>query len=94
MTVDPLRDALIELVLLLKPDDVELIIGGGYGLVLRSEIVSTRQRASRLGIETIVRSTSDLDCFLSVDFITDATKTRRIAEVLQELGYSTVQPHW
>jgi hypothetical protein len=36
MSMDPLRDTLIDLALMLKPDGIELIVGGGYGLVLRS----------------------------------------------------------
>jgi hypothetical protein len=53
-----------------------------------------RPRFSRLGMETIVRSTNDLDCFLGADVISDSSKTRRIAEVLQVLGFASIQDHW
>ncbi|MEO7997266.1 MAG: hypothetical protein ABI852_07460 [Gemmatimonadaceae bacterium] len=57
MSSDPLRDTLVDLALMLKPDGIELILGGGYGLVLRSEMIVRREHFSRFGINTIVRFT-------------------------------------
>ena len=94
MSQDPLRDTLIAFAELLKPDGIELIIGGGYGLLLRSELTARRGHSSRLGIDTVVRSTSDLDCFIGSAVISDADKTRRIAIALETLGFSAMQNYW
>lgn len=94
MTADPLRETLIDLATLFKPDSIELIVGGGYGLLLRSELIAKRGHFSTLGIDTIIRSTSDLDCFLGAEVISDADKTRRIAAALETLGFASIQNYW
>lgn len=92
--IDALRTALVDLVLRLKPEGIELIVGGGYGLLLRSEHVATREQFSRYGLNAIVRSTRDLDCFLAADIITDGAKTQKIAEALAAMGFTPVQNYW
>jgi len=94
VTTDPLRDTLVDLALMLKPDHIELIVGGGYGLVLRSEMIAKREHFSRFGINTIVRSTGDLDCFLGAEVVSDSAKTRRIAEALESMGFTAIQRYW
>lgn len=94
MTGDPLRDALAALAAVLAPAGIPLIIGGGYGLVLREESLLRQQRENRYGVLARVRSTEDLDCVLGLDIITDGAKTRRIRHALAELGYASVESYW
>jgi hypothetical protein len=94
MTGDPLRSALAELARRLQPAAIELIVGGGYGLLLRAEQLARTGRAPRYGFTPKFRSTSDLDCFLGVEIITDADKMKAIATALTELGYKPVEPYW
>jgi predicted nucleotidyltransferase len=88
--VDPLREALVELARELRSHDIPLIVGGGYGLVLRAEHVRGRGLRTRHERIPAARSTDDLDLFLSAEVITDAGKTRRIREALKKLGYEPV----
>lgn len=94
MTGDPLREALAALASTLAPSGIPLIIGGGYGLVLREEALLRARRENRYGVLTRARSTDDLDCVLGIDIITDGAKTRRIREALTELGFVSVESHW
>lgn len=94
MTDDPLREALIALAAKLTPHDIPLIIGGGYGLVLRGISIARELRANRYGLMARFRSTQDIDCVLGMDIITDAGKMQRIREALTVMGYASVEAHW
>jgi hypothetical protein len=90
---DPLREALIAFGEKLQPE-IQLIVGGGYGLVLRHEYIrASNQRTRRPSIPT-VRSTEDIDLFLGVEIITDGTLTGRIRNALDSLGYVPIVEHF
>lgn len=87
MTNDPLLDALRELARALAPADIRLIVGGGYGLVLRArQLIESGARTLRLSIPPI-RATEDIDCFLTTEIIIDRTRMASIRAVLDSLGY-------
>jgi hypothetical protein len=88
---DPLREELKKLARLLKASGVTLLIGGGYGLVLRGELVRLRGKRTRFPEPPLPRSTPDVDCFLTLDVIADASKTQAIAGALDGLGYNPVE---
>ncbi len=68
---------------------IRLIIGGGFGILLRSiHLEGTNARTLRP--ITPPRATNDLDLFLTADIITDVDSVRRIRSVLDELGYEPV----
>lgn len=94
MTDDPLREAVVELAAKLRPHGIPLIIGGGYGLVLRGITIARELRGNRYGLRTNFRSTQDIDCVLGMEIITDAGKMQRIREALTETGYASVEEHW
>lgn len=94
MAPDRLGETLEELALKLRPSGVQLIIGGGYGLVLRGRLIAIDGRWPRYGLDHRFRSTDDLDCFLGADVITEPSKTETIATALRELGFNAVEPHW
>ena len=94
MTQDPLRDELAAIATLLDPAGISLILGGGYGLVLRGRVLDAERRESRYELRLPTRATADLDLYLSVAILTDPSKTRRIAEVLHERGFSAVEHNW
>lgn len=73
----------------LAPHDVPVIIGGGYGLLLR------QQHALASGARTLLpipdsRSTNDLDVFLTVELVADAEKMAALGRTLDELGFEVI----
>ena len=92
MTFDPLREQLRLLAAELQKDDIKLILGGGYGLVLRTEYVRRTQAATRFEEIPEARSTNDLDLFLSAEIITSAEKIEKIRDALETLKFEPVAP--
>ncbi len=92
--IDPLREELRALARDLQRRDISLIVGGGYGLVLRTELIM------KSGSRTLVpdfpgaRSTEDLDIFLKAEVISNSAKTGPIREALDRRGYEPVVRHF
>lgn len=91
MTIlDLLRDELQRLATALEPHGVPVIIGGGYGLLLRQQHVEARGEPTLRPIPT-ARSTNDLDVFLTVELVSDAEKMAALGTVLADLGFEAVE---
>jgi hypothetical protein len=87
--IDVLREELARLAEALGTRGVPLIIGGGYGLLLRQEhVISSGVRTVRDVPEA--RATNDLDIFLSVEIISDSEKMSALRDVLREFGYASI----
>lgn len=91
MTNDPLREELRRLALRLQPLQIRLIVGGGYGLLLRTEHIRRTGARTRFREIPAARSTNDIDLFLGAAIITDADKTSQIRAALDDLGYVPVE---
>ena len=59
MNYDPLRDELINLARALSPHGIDLIVGGGYGLFLRTEHVLNTRAKTRFDEPPEARATDD-----------------------------------
>lgn len=94
MTFDPMREQLVKLAEKLKRDDIKLIVGGGYGLILKAEYLRREELVTRFPDFPDDRSTNDIDAFLNSEIITDAAKTDAIKSVLKELGFEPVAPYF
>jgi hypothetical protein len=85
-----LRSALLDLLHQIEETDIKLIIGGGYGIYLKSEYVR------RTGARTLLRnwpeprSTNDLDLFLRPELLIQSTRLKPLAEAMKNLGYDAV----
>lgn len=88
MTSDPLLDDLRSLARRLATDGIVLTVGGGFGLLLRARMVAERGAATLHEAHLTARSTGDIDCFLSVDVITDGEKAQAVRRAIDALGYS------
>jgi len=92
MTAMPgLQTALLDLLYEVRGTDVAIIIiGGGYGIYLKTGHVQ------RLGQRTLFqewpepRSTNDLDLFLRPELLIHAGKVKPLAKALAKLGYTVV----
>lgn len=92
MTPDPLREQLRLLALELQKDEIKLILGGGYGLVLKTEYIRQTNAATRFEEIPQARSTNDLDLFLSAEIITSAEKIEKIRDALSKLKFEPLAP--
>jgi hypothetical protein len=74
----------------MEDTDIQLIIGGGFGIYLKIEHVQ------RLGIQTLLqewpepRSTNDLDLFLRAEVLIESKKLKPLAEAIARLGYQAI----
>ena len=90
MTPDPLREQLRLLAQELQKDSIKLILGGGYGLVIKTEFIRRTQAVTRFEEIPQARSTNDLDLFLSAEIITSAEKIEKIRDALEKLKFVPV----
>ena len=93
MTFDPMREQLIKLAGKLQKDDIKLIIGGGYGLLLKREHLAETETPTRFELPE-ARSTNDIDTFLRTEIITDGAKLDIIKVALKDLGFKPVAPYF
>lgn len=90
MNYDPLKDELINLARALRPHGIYLIVGGGYGLYLRTEHILKTRPTTRFDEMPEARATEDLDFLLSLEIITDAEKMKIIRDTIDSSGYKPV----
>jgi Nucleotidyl transferase AbiEii toxin, Type IV TA system len=86
--LDPLKQQLIILARELQNHDIRLIVGGGYGLLLRTEHILRTESATRFYEVPAARSTEDIDLFLGVEIITSLEKMEKIRDTLENIGFT------
>ena len=86
-----LLDELLALKAALNPFGLPLMIGGGMGLYLR-ETYHPHKRQPRYPVPLPVRSTQDLDVFLSAEVIVDREAMEQIRDCIADLGYKPHEP--
>jgi hypothetical protein len=91
MDTDPLREGLRRLARALERDSIELIVDGGYGLLLRTEQIRLSGVRTRFSEVPGARSTNDLDIFLGLEIITNAQKAALIRTAFDNLGYKPIK---
>ena len=90
ITIPDLQTSLLDLLLEIEGTDIKLIIGGGFGIYLKTDHVQ------RLGMRTLlrewpeVRSTNDLDLFLRPELLIESTRLKPLAKAIARLGYQVV----
>ncbi len=90
ITIPDLQTALLDLLNELQGTDIKLIIGGGFGIYLKTEHVR------QLGARTLFRewpeprSTNDLDLFLRPELLIHSAKLKPLAGAIDRLGYQVV----
>jgi len=90
ITILDLQTSLLDLLHEMEGTDIKLIIGGGFGIYLKTDHVR------RLGMRTLLRewpeprSTNDLDLFLRPELLIESAKLKPLAEAIERLGYQVV----
>jgi hypothetical protein len=90
ITIPDLQTALLDLLYEVQGTDIKLIIGGGFGIYLKTDHVR------RLGMRTLfrewpeARSTNDLDLFLRPELLIQSAKLKPLADAIAKLGYQVV----
>lgn len=86
-----LRTALLDLLYELRNTDIKLIIGGGFGIYLRTQYVLGRGARTLLKFWPELRSTNDLDLFLRADLLINSNKLKPLADAITRLKYKVVE---
>jgi hypothetical protein len=90
ITITDLRTALLDLLHEIQDTDIKLIIGGGYGIYLKTDYVR------RMALRTLLRewpeprSTNDLDLFLRPELLIESARIKPLAEAILRLGYKAI----
>lgn len=87
---DPLGEELIRLASELEQHQIPLIVGGGYGLFLKTKLLLESKEPTRINPFPSARSTEDLDFFLQAEIVSSDAKFRKIREVL-DLDYEPIK---
>lgn len=90
MTMPSLLTALLDLLYALRDSEIKLIIGGGFGIYLRSNHVRSTGIPTLLRDWPEARSTNDLDLFLRPELLIDSRRLKPLSDALGELGYEVV----
>ena len=85
-----LRTALLDILSEVQGTDVNLIIGGGYGLYLRTMYRRQSDEGTLFTELPEARSTADIDLFLRPELLIDSSKLEPLAKALAKLKYKPV----
>jgi len=90
ITIPDLQTSLLDLLHEMEGTDIKLIIGGGFGIYLKTDHVR------RLGMRTLLqewpeaRSTNDLDLFLRPELLIDSATLKPLAQAILRLDYQVI----
>lgn len=85
-----LQTSLLDLLYETRESDLQLIIGGGYGIYLRSEHVRRSGSRTLLSTWPEARSTNDIDLFLRPELLIESKRLKPLAIALRQLGYEAI----
>jgi hypothetical protein len=91
ITMSGLQTALLDLLSELHGTDVKLIIGGGFGIYLKTDHVLRMEVRTLFRQWPEPRSTNDLDLFLRPELLIEPAKLKPLAEAIIRLGYKVVK---
>lgn len=90
VTIPDLQMSLLDLLHAVKGSDLKLIIGGGFGIYLKTDHVR------RSGVRTLLRewpeprATNDIDLFLRPELLIDPGRLKPLVDAISSLKYDVV----
>ena len=90
ITITDLQTALLDLLQKIQDSEIKLIIGGGFGIYLKTNHVKRLDMRTLLDQWPESRSTNDLDLFLRPELLIESSKLRPLVNAIAELGYQVV----
>jgi hypothetical protein len=91
ITIPDLQTALLDLLHEVQGSAIKLIIGGGYGIYLKTDYVRRKRVRTLLQEWPEPRSTNDIDLFLRPELLIEPVQLKPLVEALDKLGYQTVR---
>jgi hypothetical protein len=85
-----LQTALLDLLHELEGTEVKLILGGGFGIFLKTDYVRRSNLKTVLRERPESRSTNDLDLFLRPELLIESSKLKPFAKAVKKLGYQVI----
>lgn len=91
ITLPDLTTSLLDFLYEIKDTTIQIIIGGGFGIYLKSEYIRKTDVQTLLTQWPEPRSTNDLDVFLRPEFLIESEKLRPLTEAIEKLGYKVIK---
>ncbi len=85
-----LRSALLDILHQIEGTDIKLIMGGGFGIYLKTEYVRWIGARTLLRPWPEPRSTNDLDLFLRPELLITSAKLKPLADAIKKLEYHVI----
>ena len=91
ITIPDLKTSLLDLLYEIKNTDISVIVGGGFGIFLKTNYIQ------QAGISTLLkewpepRSTNDIDLFLRPELLIESSKLEPFSKAISRLGYKPVR---
>lgn len=86
-----LRTSLLDLLHEVEENDPRLIIGGGFGIYLKTEYVRDNNLRTLLKELPEPRSTNDIDLFLRPELLIHPENLKPLSKAIKRLGYSVIK---
>jgi hypothetical protein len=90
ITIVDLQTSLLDLLHEMEGSEVQVIIGGGFGIYLKVVHVAKEGHRTLWREWPEPRSTNDLDLFLRPEFLIESEKLKPLAAAIERLGYQAV----
>jgi len=88
--ITDLQTALLDLLQKVRDSEIRLIIGGGFGIYLKTNHVKSLDMRTLLDQWPEPRSTNDLDLFLRPELLIESSRLKPLVSAITDLGYQVV----
>jgi hypothetical protein len=85
-----LQTALLDLLEKIQGSEIRLIIGGGFGIYLKTNYAKRQNKRTLFNQWPEPRSTNDLDLFLRPELLIESSKLKPMVSAITDLGYQVV----